>query len=88
MPKIEKYLFPSDSAAETLSERDRLSDGGKKERKIPKKTALRRQNDEKTMIFAKAKNNFLHFANILDKRQKKWLNNYKVVILRSMRNFY
>ena len=88
MPKIEKYLFPSDSAAETLSERDRLSDGGKEERKIPKKTALHRQNAEKTTVFAKAKNNFLHFANILDKRQKKWLNNYKVVILRSMRNFY
>ena len=47
MPKIEKYLFPSDSSPETPSERDRLSDGGKEERKIPKKTALHRQNAEK-----------------------------------------
>ena len=54
----------------------------------PKENRITQAKRRKTTVFAKAKNNFLHFANILDNQQKKWLNNYKVVILRSMRNFY
>lgn len=88
MPKIEKYRFPSDPAAESGIGRDSLPPVTKGIFFQGKLTALYRENSAKTMAFGTAKNNFLHFANILDNRQKKWLNNYKVVILRSMRNFY
>lgn len=77
MPKIEKYLFPSDPAAEPDNGRDTLPPGTTGIFFQEKLTALYRENSAKTTVFGTAKNNFLHFANILDNRGKKWLNNYR-----------